>query len=513
VYVSAGRDDGLEEGTELVVVRRGAAIATFRATFLSAHRASGEILRGGDSIAVMVGDSARFIVRSAPQRVAADASAGRPPTLTDTLGAPSTPGPVSSTAGRSLRALGIRGRVGLRYLIVAQQDSGGIRFTQPSADVRIDGQRIAGTPFGLALDARARRTYASLGGADADETSSRTHVYNLSLSLTTAGGARVAVGRQFSEAFGNVSLYDGVSANLTRRRWGAGLFAGTQPAPTNMSYSSDVRELGSYVQARGTTRDRQSWSMTVGAVGSYHASDPNREFAFGQLTINTARLSLYAVQEIDYNRGWKSDVGERTLQPTSTFLSVQLRPTEPVTVSAGFDTRRSVRLWRDLVSPETEFDDRFRQGVWGSASMRAGSHVRFSADVRSSDGGDSSSSRATAVGGTITVDRMLQRRLGMRARSTRYRSPWLDGWLHSAALSVSPWDGRLQLEVEGGIRNERDQPGFAVSGGPDASRMHWFGMNTEAALGRSWYLLLTATRETGGWESTHQTYTSLTWRF
>ena len=32
----------------------------------------------------MVGDSARFIVRSAPQRVAADASARRPATLTDT---------------------------------------------------------------------------------------------------------------------------------------------------------------------------------------------------------------------------------------------------------------------------------------------------------------------------------------------------------------------------------------------------------------------------------------------
>jgi len=103
VYVSSGRDDGLEEGTELVVVRRGTAIATFQATLLSSHRASGEIVRGGDSVAVMVGDSARFIVRFTPPRVAAEAGAGRPPTP-DTLLSPSTPGPISSPAGRSLRA-------------------------------------------------------------------------------------------------------------------------------------------------------------------------------------------------------------------------------------------------------------------------------------------------------------------------------------------------------------------------------------------------------------------------
>jgi hypothetical protein len=191
---------------------------------------------------------------------------------------------------------------------------------------------------------------------------------------------------------------------------------------------------------------------------------------------------------------------------------MQLRPAEPLTLSAGFDTRRNVRLWRDLVSPETEFDDRFRQGVWGSASLRAGAHVRLSADVRSSDGGGSSSSRATAFGGTVAVDRITRAMFSVHARSTRYRSPWLEGWLNSVALSVSPWTGRIRLEAESGVRAERAQPGIAVSTS-DASRMYWLGINTEAALGRSWYVLLTTTRETGGWESTHQMYASLSWRF
>ena len=519
VYVAAGRDDGLTEGAELTIVRRGAIIATLRATFLSPRRASGEIVLRGDggtdTVTVMVGDSARFIARPVPAHVAAVDSAGRAPPVTDTMaeqaGAAPTTSPAPDGAGRTLRTLGIRGRIGLRYLIVAQRDSGGLRLTQPAADIRVDGQRIGGTPLGFSVDARGRRTYASGGPAGTSKSDARTRVYHLSMSLATAGGGRVAVGRQFSEAFGNVSLFDGISADLTRRRWGAGMFAGTQPEPTSMSYASDVRELGAYVQTRGDGA-HGSWSMTMGAVGSYHASEPNREFAFGQLTVGTPRFSLYAVQEVDYNRGWKSEAGERTLQPTSTFVSAQLRPVDPLTVAAGFDTRRGVRLWRDLLSPETEFDDRFRQGVWGSATFRAGSHLRLSADVRSSDGGDSSGTRATAVGGTIGVDRLTRSLLGANARTTRYRSPWLRGWLHSATLSVSPWDGPVRLEAEGGIRDERDQAGIAVTSA-GASRMHWLGLSTEAALGRAWYMMLTATRETGGWESVHQVYASLTWRF
>ena len=500
VYVSAGRDDGLQEGWQLDVIRRGLRIAILRATDLSSHRAVCT-LAGPDSVRVVVGDSVRFFVRPArPAVIAVDSVSGR------SMDSAAT----SSTMGRP--ALGVRGRLGLRYLLVAQRDSGSGGFNQPAAEVRIDGQRIGGTPFGVSIDARGRRTYYSSQDSIAAFSPGRTFVYSLSSSYAAPSGVRVAVGRQFSEAFANVSLYDGVSADVSRERWGTGLFAGTQPAPTTMGLSLDVKEYGAYLQAHNAANEGTLWSMMIGGIGSYHASVVNREFGFAQIVVGTPHLSLYATQEVDYNRGWKTAAGERTLQPTNTYLSAQVRPSESVTIYGGFDSRRNVRLWRDLVSPETEFDDRFRYGTWGGASLRAGPVVRLSADVRSSDGGDSTGARALAGSGSLSVG-PLAGLVSAHLRTTRYRSPMLEGWLHSGAVSVSPWDGQVRIEAEGGIRDEHDAPGFAATGSVGSSRLHWFGLNTDVALGRAWYYTLTLTRGTGGWDSSDQVYTSLTWRF
>ena len=520
VYVNAGRDDGIRDGAQLEVVRRGAVIARLRVAVVSSRRVSGAIVAAEDSLLITVGDSVRFVADRAARGAAVGSRA---------IGADSAPARQSVDSAfmpplaaadrplglehRSLRALGIRGRVGIRYMIVAQRDSGAMRFSQPAADIRIDGQRIGGSPIGLSVDARGRRTYLSRGDTGATRIDSRTHLYQLSASLASQGGARVTVGRQFTEAFANVSLYDGISAQLAGRRWGSGLFAGTQPAAATMGFSTDVTEYGAYVQAHGDAGATGRWTTTVGAIGSYHASDPNREFAFTQLAVTTPRFSVYAVQEIDYNRGWKAAAGEPTLQATSTFLSAHVRPSDGLTVHAGFDSRRNVRLWRDLSSPETDFDDRFRKGVWGGLSLRASRHLRLSADLRSSDGGDSSGTRATAASGSVAIDRIGSIPVSANMRSARFTSPWVEGWLHSGTASFSPRDGRLRLGLEGGIRDQRDQPGVSVSGSLGRSRVHWFGVTTDVALGRAWYLMLTATRETGGWESAHQGYASLSWRF
>ena len=515
IYIDAGREDGVEVDASLDVVRRGTVVATLRATVISTHRASCEIVHG-DSVSVAVGDSVRFVAPFAAGRVAlaAQDTAGRVPPVNADSVSPRDSGrasPASTRPGQSLRAAGIRGRVGVRYLVVSETGAG-TRFSQPSADVRIDGARIAGSPLGITIDARGRRTMATRADTVGAQVDSRTYVYQMAVSVATPGGGRIAVGRQFSEAFANVSLYDGVSVQLNRQRWGTGVFAGTQPAPATMGYARDVREFGTYVQAHNENAG-QRWALTLGGIGSYHANDPNREFAFGQLSVSSSRVSLLATQEVDYNRGWKVAAGERTVQPTSTFLSAHVRPSSSFTIYGGFDSRRNVRLWRELENPETEFDDRFRQGLWGGASLRAGPHVRLSADVRSSDGGGTIGGRATAAGGVLSIDGVGWSLLGVRARSTRYTSPWLEGWLHSGSLSVSPLKGQLRLEIEGGLRAEANRPGVAVTGMSGDNRVRWLTLDGEVALGRSWYVVLTGTRETGGWAPITQSYGSLSWRF
>ena len=78
--------------------------------------------------------------------------------------------------GRSLRQLGLRGRVGIRYLTAMDQTEFGADFTQPSLDLLLTGSAVAGGPFSFAIDTRARRTYRT--HADGSQTNDgRTRVY------------------------------------------------------------------------------------------------------------------------------------------------------------------------------------------------------------------------------------------------------------------------------------------------------------------------------------------------
>ena len=73
----------------------------------------------------------------------------------------------------------------------------------------------------------------------------------------------------------------------------------------------------------------------------------------------------------------------------------------------GFDSRRSIRLYRDFVSPVTEFDDRYRRGSWIGADRRAD---------------------ATTL--TLGLRRLTTISLDLSTRSTRYTNAQLEGWLH-----------------------------------------------------------------------------------
>src|SRR2546425_8748931 len=72
---------------------------------------------------------------------------------------------------------------------------------------------------------------------------------------------------------------------------------------------------------------------------------------------------------------------------TSTFAVFQYHATQDLTLDAGFDNRRNVRLYRDVVNPETAFDDTYRQGAWMGAWLQLARQYRLGLDPRSSGGG------------------------------------------------------------------------------------------------------------------------------
>jgi len=78
-----------------------------------------------------------------------------------------------------------------------------------------------------------------------------------------------------------------------------------------------------------------------------------------------------------------------------TFATLRVRATETLDFHAGFDNRRNVLLYRDVVNPVTTFDDAFRQGVWVGMGVRIASRYFIAADTRQSAGG--AAGRASSI--------------------------------------------------------------------------------------------------------------------
>ena len=498
VYVGAGRADGVREGMALEVMRSGLVIATLRATFLASRSSSGEIV--SSAAPPEVGDSVRY--HPAAQEAIAVAT-------TDTSRA------VTETARRYPSwQRPIRGHVGVRYLTISQPNIEGLgSLTQPSADVYLEATGLGGTPIGLIVDGRSRRTIGSRQVNTFDE---RTLIYQVSLSVANpSSGTRVSVGRQYSSALSSVSLFDGVTAELNRARWGVGGFGGVQPDVVTMAYSTEVREAGAYVQLHNRPDESVPWSVTTGAVSSRDVGQLNREFGFAQVAWTSPIVSVFATQEIDINRGWKRAAGESAVSPTSTFATITVRPKDEISFQAGIDNRRNVRLYRDYVSPETEFDDAFRSGIWGGASVVVFRTFRVGTDARFASGG--SAGDASYYTGSLSFGPAYRLRVDARLRSTSYSTDGFTGWLHAFSAAAAPFGDDVRFELNGGLRTQRLRLGDSTVANPGLSagnnRAQWIGASADVSLGRSWYVLLSGTRDGSGFDLTNQFYGSLVFRF
>lgn len=492
-YLDAGRAEGLRGGdsSHVEIVRGDSTIAVLRVAFLATHRAACDLT--GVPTTLVVGDSVRFT----PAAPAPDATA---PVLTG-AGSVSTgtPTPSKRSAGG-----GLRGRVGLYYLLVRPLDGSGAQVTQPSGDIRLSGNGLAGTGLGLAVDVRGRRSVQTRADGLGSDARTLTRVYQAALAWQVPGSLlRFTAGRQYAPGIAPVGLVDGVAAQVDGSAWGGGVFVGSEPEPVNLWLSGETTQLGAYVRRHNRTGSAARWGLSAGLSGSYLRGGTNREFLYLQGEYATRRLSVFAAQEVDFYRPWRRVDGEPAISPTSSFATLQLRLSDAVALSAGLDSRRNVRLYRDVVNPETSFDDAFRRGGWAGLSARVG---RFQAalDARHSGGGTTGTAGSTTL--SLGLDRLTHYGLSVRSRSTRYTSAARSGWLQALTLGVEP-GGRGSLQVGGGWRSERD------STTARASITRWGSVDGDLSLARSWLLILSASREQGGSASYDLLYAGISYRF
>lgn len=493
-YVNAGKSEGLIEGARVDVVRQGRTVGELKVSFVSSHQASCQILSAVDS--VMVGDSARYLP--------APGTGASPPAVAERGRAAALP--ASQRAARRSSTGALRGRIGMYYLTVTQRDSFGGHFAQPSSDLRLGGGGLGGSPLGLALDVRTRRSVRALPGTPTS-TTDQTRVYQAQLYWQAPGSpVRFTTGRQYAPGITSVGLLDGAALEINRSGWDYGLFGGLQPDLIDLGFSGDISQLGGYVRRHNRPGSLTRWSLTAGASGSYVTWHTNREFLYLQASYMTRRFSFYGVQEVDYYRPWRRVQGEQAVSPTSSFANLQLQVTGGLGLTAGFDNRRSVRLYHDVIDSTAAavFDETFRRGVWTGLTVRTPRHFRASFDVRTNH--DATTGTANTYTLALAVERLTPLGIGLRTRSTRYTTGPRDGWLNSVSVGVEPW-GRGSVALTSGWRTEHD-----TSATPTLD-IRWLSADMDVSLKRTLFVILSAYRETGGLEAHDLLYAGLSYRF
>jgi hypothetical protein len=494
VYIDAGKAEGLAEGSRVDVLHAGASVAELKVSFVSTHQASCQIVSRTATLAV--GDSVRF-----EPLLAQAAPTDSTPAVAERRAA--TPATASGWSGRYGR---LRGRVGLYYLTVQQRDSFGGWFTQPSGEIRLTGTGLGGSPVGLVADIRSRRLTQGLPSGP-NTSVNQNRVYQALLFWQAPGSPfRFTTGRQYAPGISSIGLLDGASAEASLATWDYGVFGGMSPDPVTLAFSGDsLTQLGGYVRRHNRIGSVSRWSLTAGASGSYVNWHTNREFLYAQGNYQSRRLSIYAVQEVDYYRYWRRvGTGEKTLSPTSTFANVQYQVTDAVSVNAGVDNRRNVRLYYYVVNPAILFDDTFRRGVWAGAAARFARHFQVTLDARTNHDATLGEANTYTVG--LGADRLTPLGVSLRSRTTRYTTGDRQGWLNSLSLGFEPL-GRGNVQLTTGWRVEHD-----TTTAPTLN-VNWLSADVDVSLTRSLFAILSTYRERGGIEAHDLLYTGLSYRF
>jgi hypothetical protein len=493
VYVDAGRDQGLREGVEMEVVRDGERVGGLVITAVSSRRAACQMKDG--AIELVSGDRVRFHPVEAP--VSSEIGASQVPVGTMRAGSS------DRSMGGWLQRSGLRGRAGLRYSGLRNRSGVGGDFHQPAVDLRIDGTSFLVQYLDVSFDVRTRRTYRDRSGSSSNEGSTR--VYRAFGTWARAGDRlQFTAGRQHAKSIASIGIYDGADGRYEGARWFLGAFAGYQPEPSSLAFSDEIHEFGVYMGWKSPPAASTRWRLNAGLVGSYDGGAINREYIALHAHVHDARFTGSILQEIDLNREWKAKE-EAGLELTSTFVSLHYQAFERVRVDAGVDTRRNVRLYRDRLTPETEFDDSYRQGYWTGLRLRPLPPLHATLRLRRSTGGSS----GTADAATATLRARWPSFLGLtlHARTTRYETPQTRGWLFAFGGGTGLRRGG-SIDLTWGRRDETMRHTTA-----NVNNADWYSLDLERRIAERWYALFSFERTTGEREENDQVYSSLVHRF
>ncbi|MDH3215034.1 MAG: hypothetical protein OEN01_01930 [Candidatus Krumholzibacteria bacterium] len=442
IYVDGGKRAGLVAGDTLVVSMGKHAGTRLVVANLSSHSAACRVI---DAHAIAVGD---VLVAIHPREVAAEQPSS--------LGQTTKPGSAKTPATPSWRERQaapnrLRGYVALQGQWQRDLNTGGMSRYEPGLNARIVVENIAGK--GLALRFRhlsrwSYRDYSLSGMIDETEWTNRLTEFAL-VYAKPSSPLEIGVGRVISPYIRGVGYIDGGYLVWgSGSRYHVGFAAGTEPDPTDSSFSPDSRKVGLFVTRDAGTHDGHRLSTTVALTAGYYRDLVSREFVYLQNTYSYAkRLTVYQSVEIDVNRQWRMDGSANRFSFANFYMTSNVVVSRALRLDMSIDARKNVRNYNTMNTPDSLFDDGLSQGINGGLTLSMGRNatLRARAGMRQRD--TSRDVQFSSI--NLNIRHIARSGYNLTARLSRSKSEFTTAYAPLATLRL-PLGRRTSLSSGGG---------------------------------------------------------------
>jgi hypothetical protein len=523
VYIDAGRDAGLTEGTALVLKQD----TTKPATDPQNAAIEPGVIAKLEVVAV-ASNSAVCEVKSASRALVAGDSISLPEAEVEKIVEKNTlgntrkyPMVISFTEGDPLdeevrEALPrpplpevnqIRGRIGFDVSMIQQLGQVSSTSKQYGMVFRADFTRIFGTYWNLNGYWRGNfRTSSAPAQTTLQDLMNRT--YLMSLTYVNPGSHWTAgIGRLYLPWASSLEAIDGAYiARQLGEHTVSGIFAGSTPDPTAWNYDPQRRIGGTFLNVHGGSFDTFRFSTTAGVGVSMIKWVINRPFAFTENSFSFKRyVNVYHSMQIDRPTAnpnmapVKTGIGQSLLS-----LRVQVHPR--VTLDLTDTYLRDVPTYDPTLVGTGLLDQYLYQGINGGARIQFPRHITGYFSLGSStDSADPKNAMNQMFGASMSE--IWRTGLTADARYSKFSSAFASGTYSTVTLSRDMTD-RMRLDLQVGRYAYNSAPA-----GTSTSNSNFANFTFESNLGSKLFVQSMFTAQRGGSLDYNQWTTTIGLRF
>jgi hypothetical protein len=364
VYIDQGRNTGIAPGDTLSVFRKGVRVSRLVVTAVSG---SSSVARPFETIiAPAVGDSVVILkIAEAPRTEERPFTGLQSPRLFPDMV------PEGTT---------VHGRVALQYAGIGESGRHP-DFSQPSAVLRLDINRLSGTGMNFTVYGRALHDMSDGFARYGEGSRTRLRLFEMSLNYDTpASWFGFSAGRVVSRYLGGLGAIDGGLLLARKGVLTAGILAGTQPDYRTSAFDKNHQTIAAFANfAFGGDLFRPA-DITVAYGRQLMQGRLDRDFLYLQSSFSPGE-ALYIYQSTELDLHTLVDGQQRsTPHLTNTFLTLSYTPVSWLNLNAGYDASGSIFLLESMrTMPDSLFDRELRQGIRTSVTARLPANVSFGA--------------------------------------------------------------------------------------------------------------------------------------